>query len=186
MECILTNIFESWKKCYLQHIFLQKLSNQTIKIDSVDDIKKTFYIESSQNLSIYIDTKINHLVLNKCSNIIIFIKSELISGLDIFHSDNIVINVFVETITNYSLNFGHTYTINIIRIMPLLDITVCCNQIYSIKINQLNEMNRFNSFIDCLNLFMSESIYIFLKSYLTDIQCYNSIYGEYKLEKLLS
>ena len=190
MECILTNIFESWQKCYLQHTFLSGLSNQIIKISLPEDITKTYYIESSKNISIYIDTKINHLVLNKCSNVIIFINAEFISGLDIFHSNNIIINNFIETTTNYSINFGYDYTINTIntintsRIMLLLNITVCCNQIYSLKINQLNEINRFNRFIDCLNLFMTEPIYIIIRSYLQEIECYNTILGGYILEQI--
>ena len=81
MDTILNNIFNSWTKCYNNHVFIENKHNDTILIDDTSNNKneftsKTFYIENTNNSLVYINTKINHLILNKCNNITLIINKD--------------------------------------------------------------------------------------------------------------
>jgi len=186
MNEVLNNIFNSWKKSYLNHIFIENRKNKNITINNSirDDIMhKTYYFEKSNNLIININTKINHLIINKCDNIILNINSSLISGLDIFHSNNVIINNNFEIQSNYSINFGQNFVINVNKISDIMNITLCVNIIYSLKINKLyNKL--YIKFISCLNLFRIEPIYFFIDNSLERINGFDTTYGNFNIEKI--
>lgn len=190
METILNNIFNSWTKCYNNHIFIENKCNDTIVIDDMmynNEIKdyysnKTFYIENTSNSIIYINTKINHLILNKCNNITLIINSTFISGLDIFHSNDVYIFNNVSIKSEYSFNFGENFTINVNA--DETEITLCINVIYNLIINKLNSEKKYNTFNGCLNLFTTETLYIFINEKTSDINGFDTIYGNFKLVKL--
>ena len=52
-------------------------------------MKKSYFIEDANTITIHVDDKINHLILNRCDTINLIINVDLISGLDIFHSNNV-------------------------------------------------------------------------------------------------
>jgi hypothetical protein len=107
MNQIFDNIINSWKKSYLNHIFIENKENEVLTLNNYqyDNIHKTYYFEKSNNLIININSKINHLIINKCNKVTININSSLISGLDIFHSNDIIINNNYESESNYSISF---------------------------------------------------------------------------------
>ena len=54
MDTILNNIFNSWTKCYNNHMFIEDKNNDTILIDDTSNnnnefTSKTFYIENTNN-----------------------------------------------------------------------------------------------------------------------------------------
>ena len=183
MDQILNNILDSWTKCYNNHIFIENKLDGVILIDNDNHKAKSYYIEKTSNTIIYVNTKINHLVLNKCNDVILIINEEFISGLDIFHSNNIKIHNNIESKSFYSISFGFNYTININKIFINLDILLCVNSIYKLKINKLNTINKYNKFILCLNLFRSEPVYIFINNSLDIIQGFDTVYGEFNIQK---
>lgn len=101
---ILENIFYQWTKCKNNHIYLENKSNTQVffPIYNIEDInKKTLYIDNCNNIDLYVNTKINHIILIHCSNINLYLSDGLISGLDILHSKNI--NSYI---TNKKINFS--------------------------------------------------------------------------------
>lgn len=187
MDTILNNIFTSWTKCYNNHVFIEDKNNDTILIDDTSNnnnefTSKTFYIENTNNAVVYINTKINHLILNKCNNITLIINATFISGLDIFHSNNIYILNNVSCKSEYSFNFGENFTININS--DKTEITLCINIIYNLIINKLNSEKKYNKFNGCLNLFTSETLYLFINSESNNINGFNTVYGKFELDKV--
>jgi len=188
MEDIVNTIFNSWSKCYNNHIFIENENNKIIMINNKDDIHKTYYIENSSNITCIINTKINHLIINKCDNIIIFINSILISGLDIFHSNTISINNNNNnnnnnnSISNFSINFGHTYILNINQFNVDLNLKLCINIIYNLTINKLTVHYIYDTYITCLNLFTIQTLYLYINNNDT-IKCLDTFYGTYDISK---
>ena len=197
MDTIFQNIATSWQTSYDNHIFIERKENETIIIDGLDNKQKTYYFEKSTNLTIHINTKINHLVLNKCDNTVIHINIPLISGVDIFHSNNIIINHLDTNIDNmeeedndiqYSINFGNNFLINL---YCKINITICVNIIYLLQINKRDRNNKERKFIGCLNLFRFEPIYLFVENndeavadYADDvIQGYDTVYGKFTIQE---
>jgi hypothetical protein len=159
----------------------------------LDNKQKTYYFEKSTNLTIHINTKINHLVLNKCDNTVIHINIPLISGVDIFHSNNIIINHLDTNIDNmeeedndiqYSINFGNNFRINL---YCKINITICVNIIYLLQINKRDRNNKERKFIGCLNLFRFEPIYLFVDNNNNDadnvVQGYDTVYGKFTIQE---
>lgn len=178
---LINNIITSWTKCYNNHIFIENKNNETIVIDGKDSNNKTFYIENTNNSAIYCNTKINHLVINKCNNINLFINSNFISGLDIFHSNNVYIFSNISGKSEYSLNFGENYTINFNA--EELDITLCVNSIYNLLVNKLTPDKTYKTFTGCLNLFSSEPIFFFINDKSEEVYGFDTVYGKCKLDK---
>ena len=194
MDTIFQNIATSWQTSYDNHIFIERKENETIIIDGLDNKQKTYYFEKSTNLTIHINTKINHLVLNKCDNTVIHINIPLISGVDIFHSNNIIINHLDTNIDNmeeedndiqYSINFGNNFLINL---YCKINITICVNIIYLLQINKRDRNNKERKFVGCLNLFRFEPIYLFVDNsddtdYADKIQGYDTVYGKFTIQE---
>ena len=205
METIFQNIATSWQTSYDNHIFIERKENETIIIDGLDNKQKTYYFEKSENLTIHINTKINHLVLNKCDNTVIHINIPLISGIDIFHSNNIIINHHThkdadldadqDALQNddddqgndiqYSINFGNNFLINL---YCKINITICVNIIYLLQINKRDRNNKERKFVGCLNLFRFEPIYLFVENsdqedYADVIQGYDTVYGKFTIQE---
>ena len=85
-DILLSTIYSQWNKCKNNHIYLENISNTQIFFPShyIYDInKKTLYIDNCNNLDLYVNNKINHIVLIHCNNINLYITNGLISGLDI-------------------------------------------------------------------------------------------------------
>ena len=200
MDTIFQNIATSWQTSYGNHIFIERKENETVIIDEPNNKQKTYYFEKSKNLTIHINTKINHLVLNKCDNTVIYINIPLISGVDIFHSNNIIIN-HLDTATNamaqdtdieeegndiqYSINFGNNFLINL---YCKINITICVNIIYLLQINKRDRNNKERKFVGCLNLFRFEPIYLFVDNsddtdYADKIQGYDTVYGKFTIQE---
>ena len=187
MDSIFNNIVNSWKNSYINHNFIENKQNDIFLINDEDDIHKTYYFEKSKNLIIHINTKINHLIINKCDNVIIYINSSLISGLDIFHSNNITINNNYDFIANYSLNFGYNFTININNPSSTMNITLCTNIINNLKINKIYNCDTYNNyatFMGCLNLFRYEPVYFFIDNSPEIIGGFDSMYGKFNLKNI--
>ena len=194
MDTIFQNIATSWQTSYDNHIFIERKENETIIIDGLDNKQKTYYFEKSTNLTIHINTKINHLVLNKCDNTVTHINIPLISGVDIFHSNNIIIN-HLDTVQDkmeeedndiqYSINFGNNFLINL---YCKINITICVNIIYLLQINKRDRNNKERKFVGCLNLFRFEPIYLFVDNsddtdYADKIQGYDTVYGKFTIQE---
>ena len=143
------NIYNSWLECYNNISFLSNYSNvkelhlpkgalppepPCDEIIAKDEfipnicqhqiplnVKKSYFIEDASNITIYIDDKMNHLILNRCNTINLIINVDLISGLDIFHSNNINIT-YARTTTSIvnSINFGRNYHIYIVNPCTIL------------------------------------------------------------------
>ena len=206
MDTIFQNIATSWQTSYGNHIFIERKENETVIIDEPNNKQKTYYFEKSKNLTIYINTKINHLVLNKCDNTVIYINIPLISGVDIFHSNNIIINhddMAQDAATNamaqdtdieeegndiqYSINFGNNFLINL---YCKINITICVNIIYLLQINKRDRNNKERKFVGCLNLFRFEPIYLFVENsdqedYADVIQGYDTVYGKFTIQETI-
>lgn len=184
MDTILNNIFNSWTKCYNNHVFIENKNNETIVIDynTPDFSSKTFYIENTTNTLVYINSKINHLIINKCKNITLIINEGFISGLDIFHSNDVYIFDNVPSKSEYSFNFGENFTINVNS--DETEIILCINVIYNLIINKLNSDKFYNTFNGCLNLFTTETLYLFINSNSNDINGFNTVYGNFTLAKM--
>ena len=197
MDTIFQNIATSWQTSYGNHIFIERKENETVIIDEPNNKQKTYYFEKSKNLTIYINTKINHLVLNKCDNTVIYINIPLISGVDIFHSNNIIINhnamaqdTDIEEEGNdiqYSINFGNNFLINL---YCKINITICVNIIYLLQINKRDRNNKERKFVGCLNLFRFEPIYLFVENsdqedYADVIQGYDTVYGKFTIQETI-
>ena len=186
MDTIFQNIANSWQTSYDNHIFIERKENETIIIDGSNNKQKTYYFEKSNNLTIYINTKINHLVLNKCDNAVIHINIPLISGVDIFHSNNIIINhnaIEEEEDLNdiqYSINFGNNFLINL---YCKINITICVNIIYLLQINKRDQNNKERKFVGCLNLFRFEPIYLFVDQAADYIQGFDTVYGKFTIQE---
>jgi len=187
MDSIFNNIINSWKNSYINHNFIENQQNDIFTINDENDIHKTYYFEKSNNLIIHINTKINHLIINKCDNVIVYINSALISGLDVFHSNNITIHNNYDFVANYSLNFGSNFTINISNPSSTMNITLCTNIIYNLKINKIYNCDayiNYVSFIGCLNLFRYEPVYFFIDNSPEIIDGFDSMYGKFSLKKI--
>ena len=200
MDTIFQNIATSWQTSYDNHIFIERKENETIIIDGLDNKQKTYYFEKSTNLTIHINTKINHLVLNKCDNTVIHINIPLISGVDIFHSNNIIINhndmaqdsahdaaqdaIVEDNDIQYSINFGNNFLINL---YCKINITICVNIIYLLQINKRDRNNKERKFVGCLNLFRFEPIYLFVDNNNNDadnvVQGYDTVYGKFTIQE---
>lgn len=185
MDKIFNNIIDSWKKSYLNHIFIENKENEVFVINSKDNIHKTYYFENSKNLIIHITTKINHLVINKCTNIRLNINSSLISGLDIFHSNDVIINNNYETQSNYSVSFGQNIVFNNNKITDKMNISLCTTLVYNLKINKkYNSSKNYINFIGCMNLFRTEPIYFFINNSLEKIHGIDTEYGKFTIKKI--
>lgn len=102
MNNVYKNILSSWIKCKDRHIFIENLSNTTLKMDrylEIGNIREnveftnpksyTLFLDNCNNMEIKITEKINHVVIFGCDNINIFISRGLISGIDVMRSKNI-------------------------------------------------------------------------------------------------
>jgi len=92
MEDIKKNIYESWLECYNNINFIsQSIQVKEIHLPCTDKCvqKQSYFIEDASNVTIYVDKKFNHLILNRCNDINLILKDDLISGLDIFHSNDV-------------------------------------------------------------------------------------------------
>jgi hypothetical protein len=174
------NIIHAWTKCYNNHIFLENKDNESIVIhDNLLNnnlIKKTYYIDNTDNALIYVNTKINHLIMHRCNNITLIINSVLISGLDIFHSNNISIINNIPCKAEYSFCFGENcvFTFNTTDI----EIRLCMQAVYNLIIKLVNERKPYRG---CLNLFRAEPIYFFINNNTACINGFDTVYGNFTL-----
>jgi hypothetical protein len=121
-------------------------------------MKKSYFIEDVSNITIHIDDKINHLILNRCNNINLIINVDLISGLDIFHSSNVNIT-YARTTTSIvnSINFGRNYHICIVNPYTIncMMCTICVNNMYFIINDTAYKVYE--------NLFRANPLYFFIE-----------------------
>ena len=186
MDTIFNNIFNSWQKCYNKHIFIDNENDKIIIIDNNnknDNIHKTYYIEQSSNITCILNSKLNHLIINKCENISIIINSILISGMDVFHSNNILINNNCHNTSNFSLNFGQNYIFNINYLLNEFTFKLCINIIYNLNIHKLNLCYKYDKYITSLNLFTIQTLYFYITNY-KKIKCIDTFYGTYDILKI--
>lgn len=92
-KIIIKNIYNSWKHCTDNRIFLENIKNSNIRINNdivinninqhkeIDD-KSSLFFTNCQNINITINTKISHLTLESCENINLRTRGGIISGLD--------------------------------------------------------------------------------------------------------
>lgn len=108
-EDFFDTFFKSWKLCKNHHIYIENISNQTIKIPCL--MHHTLFIENCHNLIIDTCTKFNHVVVLNCENINANIPHGLISGIDIIRSKNIFVKVSNSSIYNLTCISSDTVTI---------------------------------------------------------------------------
>lgn len=91
----LLNIFENWKNSELRHIIIENNNNKNIYTSSFVNLnsKTTLYITNCNNIEINIEHKINHIIIEKCNNVSVNIFGGIISGIDIFRSKQISVNI---------------------------------------------------------------------------------------------
>ena len=156
------NILNSWLECYNNINFLSlnvkeiHLPNDPIKHNC--NMKKSYFIEDANTITIHVDDKINHLILNRCDTINLIINVDLISGLEIFHSNNINI-IYAHTASSIvaSINFGTSYHISILnsRTINCMMCTICVNDMYFIINDTTYKVHE--------NLFRGNPLYFFIE-----------------------
>jgi hypothetical protein len=102
---IVENIIKSWNSCYSNHIYIENITNLNY-IYSEINTKKSLFISNCENMNIKLCEKINHIKILNCKNVLIEIKSGVISGISIFHSDNIIVRIINKKIDLYELSFS--------------------------------------------------------------------------------
>lgn len=80
------------------NIIIRNINNNTYDFDNTLSIQNTLYIKNCSNLIIIISNKINKIIVEK-SNSIYLIISNLIIGLELINSKNIILQV-KETTSN--------------------------------------------------------------------------------------
>jgi len=179
------NIYNSWLECYNNISFLSNYSNvKEIHLPPDPDhkrncttdhkrnckMKKSYFIEDASNITIYVDDKMNHLILNRCNTINLIINVDLISGLDIFHSSNVNIT-YARTTTSIvnSINFGRNYHICIVNPCTIncMMCTICVNNMYFIINDTAYKVYE--------NLFRANPLYFFIEKADTDTDADDSI-----------
>ena len=109
------NIYNSYMTVKNNHIYIENdhhdfiaigrgimMNNQTK--NNIVDSTKTIFLSNCSDIRIIFGKKINHIVIEKCNNIVIRIMRGLISGIDIINSTNI--NLVVDDDNIYNLNCG--------------------------------------------------------------------------------
>jgi hypothetical protein len=111
----ITKLYDSWSTCLSQRITIQNLAGHTVfigqilKIDNeilpnIITLKSTLYFQNCSNLKIKFDKKVNHITIENCVNIDLFIPSGSISGIDTLNSSKI--NVCAVDNNVYYLDIG--------------------------------------------------------------------------------
>lgn len=166
MEDIKKNIYDSWLECYNNINFIsQCISHKEIHLPGADQDhhmqKQSYFIEDASNVTIYIDKKFNHLILNRCNDINLIVNDDLISGMDIFHSNDINITYGNEATTIVSsINFGRSFHIYIETPAAInCDLSIIC----TICVNGMNFIVHNTNYNVYENLFRANPIYFFMK-----------------------
>ena len=176
-------IYESWLKCYNNINFI----TQNVKelhlpqSSSRNCVKQSYFIEDASNVTIYVDNKFNHLILNRCNTINLIFNDDLISGLDIFHSNDVNITYGNNTSNIVtSINFGRSFHIYLLSPQHInCDTSIIC----TICINGINFIVHNTTYNGYDNLFRANPIYYFMKMDDNDdnkklvITTIDSIYG---------
>ena len=128
---------------------------------AVHIMKHSYFIEDASNVTIYVDKKFNHLILNRCNTINLILNEDLISGLDIFHSNDVNITYANESSTIVSsINFGRSFHIYLLRPDSInCDLSVIC----TICVNGLNFIVYNTNYTMYENLFRGNPLYFFMK-----------------------
>ena len=171
MDEITKNIYDSWLECYNNINFLSQditikeihlpgnLVNAASGSDSI--MKHSYFIEDATNVTIYVDKKFNHLILNRCNDINLIFNEDLISGLDIFHSNDVNITYANGTSTIVSsINFGRSFNIYLLGPDAInCDLSVIC----TICVNGMNFIVHSTNYTMYENLFRANPLYFFMK-----------------------
>lgn len=175
MEDVGKNIYESWLKCYNNINFItQNINVKEIHLprglypltpdrqsSSRHCEKQSYFIEDASNVTIYVDAKFNHLILNRCNTINLILNDDLISGIDIFHCNDINITYGNDTSTIItSINFGRSFNIYLLAPQHInFDLSIIC----TICVNGMSFIVHNTNYNGYDNLFRSNPIYYFMK-----------------------
>jgi len=108
------NIYNSYMTVKNNHIYIENDHHDFIAIGrgimmqnqtkhNIIDSTKTIFLSNCSDIKMIFGKKINHIIVDKCSNMTIRIMRGLISGIDIINSKNI--NLVVDN-NIYNLNCG--------------------------------------------------------------------------------
>jgi len=168
MEDIKKNIYESWLECYNNINFIsQSIQVKEIHLPCADSStdyciqKQSYFIEDASNVTIYVDKKFNHLILNRCNDINLILKDDLISDLDIFHSNDVNITYGNATSSIVSsINFGRSFHIYIETPDTInCDVSIIC----TLCVNGMHFIVHNTNYSVYENLFRANPIYFFMK-----------------------
>ena len=112
-------------------------------------------------MTIYVDKKFNHLILNRCNAINLILNDDLISGLDIFHSNDVNITYGMNTSNIVSsINFGRSCHIYLLSPQHInCDVSIIC----TICVNGMSFIVHNTNYNVYENLFRANPIYFFMK-----------------------
>jgi hypothetical protein len=155
-ECII-NVFKSWKKCKNNNIVISKIDKKTnVRIDNNIianskvlhenvNIKSSIHFIGCKNFTIFIDNKINHIYIEKCSNFTIKSVSGLISGIDIINSNNV--KLMMTTYDIYNLNIRNSSNCNVYVDDSIVDklfiYSMKCDNLEFIVVNEAFHISKY-------------------------------------------
>ena len=179
---ILLNVFQSWKKCKDNHVYIDNISHATMDIGLTLEItdknkiknnsiigdgdinninKHTIYIDNCKNVTIKLLNKFNHVMCINCKNINITINEGLISGIDILNSDNITCTIDHNKIYNLSCGSSDTCFIKFNEIIAIGTIMSIANS-YNIGF-QINNNCLTKTYLSQMSYFDDELTYYEIK-----------------------
>lgn len=143
MDKIIKNINKSWQICKNNYIFINDLCECTISVKNgaiyIDgdikytnvNMKTTVFFSGCENVSVSLYQKINHIILEKSSNVQMIISDGIIGGLDILHCKSVDFVVMNKDV--FYISYGNSVSCNAsldkkISTNTLIS-TICCHEI---------------------------------------------------------
>ncbi len=122
----LKNVFESWQICKNNHVFIENVNNDNIKIGKNISIngtnkslssKTTLFIENCSDTIIKVVNKFNHLIVNGCNNVHIYLTHGLVSGIDVLNSKNVTCEVKFSSVNYLSCAKSETFVLKMDKLV---------------------------------------------------------------------